>query len=186
MLTGRLGEPFRIVAAQGIHHRLIQLQQLVDPDPAGITGKVAALATPSLVIGVLAGRLAEHEERLAAVRQCRFFDELAGDHADELAAAAPRRTIASGGALMTAGEPGDELHVVLRGAVVGPGATPARFGPGAVLGELALIDDAPRAMTLTADGEVDVLVIDRATFARTLARWPELGGALLRTLATRT
>lgn len=154
--------------------------------PVGAGERTGLAAIDPWLAELLAGRLAAHEERLAAVRQCRFFDELAGDHADELAAAAPRRTIASGGALMTAGEPGDELHVVLRGAVVGPGATPARFGPGAVLGELALIDDAPRAMTLTADGEVDVLVIDRATFARTLARWPELGGALLRTLATRT
>ena len=65
------------------------------------------------------------------------------------------------------------------------GATTAPFGPGAVLGELALVDDAPRALTVRAVTPAEVLVIERTAFARALARWPELGGALLRTLAAR-
>ena len=53
------------------------------------------------------------------------------------------------------------------------------------LGELALIYRAPRAMTITAVAPTTVLVIDQPTFTRALARWPEFGGALLRTLAAR-
>jgi len=74
---------------------------------------------------------------------------------------------------------------VLDGELVGTGAPPPRFAAGAVLGELALIDRAPRAMTITAVTATTVLVIDQPTFTRALARWPEFGGALLRTLAAR-
>ncbi|MNG93232.1 hypothetical protein D3C79_521890 [compost metagenome] len=71
MVARRPGEALRIVAAQGIHHGLIQLQQLVDPDPAAIAGEVAALAAAPLVVGMLTRRLAgEHAEPggLALVR----------------------------------------------------------------------------------------------------------------------
>ncbi|MBK9031434.1 MAG: cyclic nucleotide-binding domain-containing protein [Myxococcales bacterium] len=153
--------------------------------PSGAAAPADVARVDPWLAELLAGGRRDHEAGLAALRQCQFFDDLAGDHVDELAAAAPRRAVAAGAALVTAGERGDALYAVLAGELVGEGAPPPRFGPGAVLGELALIDDAPRAMTLRAVTAVEVLVIERATFARALARWPELGGALLRTLAAR-
>ncbi len=153
------------------------------PTGAGAPGGVAA-EEPWLA-ALLAGRAGDREAGVAALRQCRFFDDLAGDHVDELAAAAPRRTLAVGERLVEAGAPGDAMFAVLAGELEGTGAPPPRFGAGAMLGELALIDRAPRAMTLTAIAPTTVLVIDQPTFTRALARWPEFGGALLRTLAAR-
>jgi CRP-like cAMP-binding protein len=56
---------------------------------------------------------------------------------------------------------------------------------GSVLGELALVDDAPRAVTVVAATACELLVVERAAFVAALDRWPELGLALLRTLAAR-
>ena len=60
---------------------------------------------------------------------------------------------------------------------------PPALRPGLL--DLALVDDAPRAATVVAAGAAEVLVVDRADFRAALERWPELGLALLRTLAAR-
>ena len=154
--------------------------------PPGSTAEVDGVAAVEPWLAeLLAGRHADREAGLAAVRSCAFFDELAAEHADRLAAAAPRRHLPAGAVLVTAGEPGDALYAVLAGELSGDAEPPVRFGPGAVVGELALIDDAPRAMTVRAATATEVLVVERAAFTAALARWPELGSALLRTLAAR-
>jgi CRP-like cAMP-binding protein len=50
---------------------------------------------------------------------------------------------------------------------------------------MALIDDAPRAADVVADGEVLALTIDRPGFWKLLRSEPTLAQALLRTLASR-
>lgn len=153
--------------------------------PAGAPDTRALAAVEPWLAGLLAGAHAEREAGLAALRSCPFFDELAGAHADRLAAAAPRRALAAGATLFTAGERGDALYAVLAGELVVESNPPTTCGPGTVVGELALIDDAPRALTVRAGTDVELLVVERAAFAAALARWPELGSALLRTLAGR-
>ncbi|HUQ02014.1 MAG TPA: cyclic nucleotide-binding domain-containing protein [Kofleriaceae bacterium] len=146
---------------------------------------VVATADPWLA-GLLRGDHAGDEPALGALRSCRFFDELAGRHAASLARDASHRTLADGDALVRAGEPGDAMFVVLAGQLrLADDAAAPPMAAGSVVGELALVDDAPRAATLLASGPTDVLVVDRAAFLAALDRWPELGLALLRTLASR-
>ncbi|MBZ0231002.1 MAG: cyclic nucleotide-binding domain-containing protein, partial [Deltaproteobacteria bacterium] len=136
--------------------------------------------------GLLRGDHAAAEPALAALRSCRFFDELAGRHAIALAADAHRRTLAAGDILVRAGEPGDAMFLVLSGELRiadSPFAPP--MPAGSVVGELALVDDSARAVTLIASSPTSLLILDRATFLSALDRWPELGLALLRTLASR-
>ncbi|MCB9573038.1 MAG: cyclic nucleotide-binding domain-containing protein [Kofleriaceae bacterium] len=136
---------------------------------------------------LLRGAHAAGEARLAALRACPFFDELAGHDAAALAAEADEVAIDAGAVVMTAGEPGDAMYVVLAGdlAVEADGAEVARLGAGGVVGELAAIDDAPRAATVRAVTPARLLAIRRARFAAALDRWPDLGTGLLRTLAAR-
>ncbi len=148
-------------------------------DPGGVAAVDPWLAQ------LLAGGHADREAGLAALRSCAFFDDLAVEHADRLAAAAPRRHLAAGDVLFRAGEPGDALYAVIRGELIAEADPPVRCATGTVVGELALIDDAPRALTVRAAVDTDLLVVERAAFAAALARWPELGSALLRTLASR-
>jgi hypothetical protein len=164
------------------------IERALRPPPAGRVDGVAdrvASVDPWLA-GLLRGDHAADEPALGALRSCRFFDELAGRHAASLARDARRRALADGDALVRAGEPGDAMFVVLSGALrLAHDAAAPPMTTGAVVGELALVDDAPRAATLLASGPTDVLVVDRAAFLSALDRWPELGLALLRTLASR-
>jgi CRP-like cAMP-binding protein len=68
-----------------------------------------------------------------------------------------------GAALTRQGEPGDELYLVLDGvlAVDVDGRALAEVGPGAVLGERALLEGGTRTSTLTAVTPVKVAVAAR-------------------------
>ncbi|MEZ4400753.1 MAG: cyclic nucleotide-binding domain-containing protein [Kofleriaceae bacterium] len=151
--------------------------------PPGPTAPRGHAPLEPWLAGLLDGAHGAREPALAALRACRCFDGLPGRHADDLAARAGRRHLAPGDVLISHGEPGAEMYVVVSGALAVDG-DPAPLGPGRVVGELALIDDAPRAATVRAAAATEVLVIERATFERALTRWPEVGLALCRDLAT--
>ena len=98
----------------------------------------------------------------------------------------------SGGVLMRQGEPGDRLHVVLRGQVrveresIDP--TPlvlAILGPGELVGEMGVLDSAPRSATVTATEETQTLELGAELLAQTILLYPEVTMPLLRTLSQR-
>ena len=83
------------------------------------------------------------------------------------------RTLAPGDVLAAQGDPGDSLYLVLDGvlAVSIDGAPIGDVGPGAVLGEHAILDGSPRTATLTATTAVRIAeapadAIDRAALAQ--------------------
>ena len=59
------------------------------------------------------------------------------------------------------------------------------LGPGAVVGELSLLDRGPRTATVTADTECELLVIDQRHFAGVLQDVPTLASKMLAVLAGR-
>ncbi len=65
------------------------------------------------------------------------------------------------------GDKGDCMYILRRGTVVCTieGEEVKRYSPGEYFGERSLIKDEPRAATLTAQTEVDVLQLDRAAFS---------------------
>jgi hypothetical protein len=136
---------------------------------------------------LLAGELAAIEPRLAALRACPFFDELAGRHAAALATSAAETTLAAGATLFRAGDAGDAMYLVLAGEleVATDDGAPPRLGTGSVVGEMALVDASPRFRTVGAVSETRLLAISRAAFESALDRWPDLGMGLLHTLAGR-
>jgi hypothetical protein len=73
---------------------------------------------------------------------------------------------APGERLMTQGDPGDTFVVIEDGAVdvVMDGQTHHREGPGAGIGEIALLRAIPRTATVTAVGDVEAWAIDCETF----------------------
>ncbi len=76
-------------------------------------------------------------------------------------AAPKRRSLEAGELLVEQGEPGDELYLLLDGvlAVEVDGAEVAEIGPGAILGERALLEDGRRMATLRARTSCRVAVI---------------------------
>ncbi len=102
--------------------------------------------------------------------------------------AAERRLLA-GESLFHQGDPADDLHVVLQGRLRvtvtdGEGTRDvAELGPGAAVGELALLTGAPRAASVRAVRDTRLLTLPGPAFARRLATDPDLAGSVARELA---
>jgi CRP/FNR family transcriptional regulator, cyclic AMP receptor protein len=89
--------------------------------------------------------------------------------------------------ILEEGQLGTRMYVVLQGRVaVTIGASVVdRIGPGGVLGELALIDQAPRLASAVAEDNVSLQPISRNAFIALIKLDPELGAGMLRALAER-
>ncbi len=85
------------------------------------------------------------------------------------------------------GDDGDALFVVLSGSatVDRDGTTVATLGPGDYFGELALLDPAPRAATVTATSDTELAVLGVRMFNVLLRELPPIGARLLADLASR-
>ncbi|MGA7913212.1 MAG: cyclic nucleotide-binding domain-containing protein [Candidatus Dormiibacterota bacterium] len=95
--------------------------------------------------------------------------------------------VPAGTALMREGDRGDAFYVVLKGEAIveSTGKAVAVLRPGDHVGELALLDPAPRNATVTSTADMTVGVIDARTFAAIVRDVPALTGKLLAALARR-
>ena len=119
-----------------------------------------------------------------------LFAQLAPAVLDELAAAGRVRRYPQGQVIWSEGDPGDSLLVLESGQVrigrltaAGQEAVLAVAEAPAALGELALLDGAPRDATVVAQRSVVVRLIPRSVFLALLRREPAAVEGLLRTLA---
>jgi CRP-like cAMP-binding protein len=91
--------------------------------------------------------------------------------------------VAPGAVLMREGEPGDGLVVVVAGlaTVSRGGRAIAELGRGDVIGELALLVDAPRTATVVATTSMTLACFTSDSFPRVLDECPTVAHAVLRT-----
>ncbi len=88
--------------------------------------------------------------------------------------------------LIEEGAPGEEAFVVVRGSLAvsrGSGdeqTALAQLGPGAIVGEMALVADAPRAGSVTAEASAAVLEIRRSVLETIAVKAPAVGQELSR------
>jgi signal transduction histidine kinase len=128
---------------------------------------------------------------LSAMLESSIFSGLSESDLRELLSGAKRWTAGTGECLIASGDAGDSLLVILSGELevvreTESGETAlARLGPGAFVGEMSLIDDAPRSATVRAIAEANVLEISRAQFDRLLNESSDACRALLRTVLRR-
>jgi CRP/FNR family cyclic AMP-dependent transcriptional regulator len=75
-----------------------------------------------------------------------------------------------GKVLTQEGQPGTEFFVVVRGTATAKrsGRRVATIGPGSFFGELSLLDQGPRAATVTADTDMQLLVMTSRAFSSLL------------------
>ena len=90
-----------------------------------------------------------------------------------------------GQVLFRENDPGDALYVIVEGEVSVQNEGPprvelSRLGPGAFLGEVALVTDQPRAATVAAIVPAELLRIDRPTLSRVLGEHGDVLRAVLR------
>ena len=99
----------------------------------------------------------------------------------------PLRRIKAGEVLFEKGESGDTMVLVLEGRIeirVGDKAVDT-VGLYAILGEMALIDAAPRSATAVAITAGEVAVIDRQTFLDLVRENPSFSLYVMRRMAAR-
>jgi serine/threonine protein phosphatase PrpC len=91
------------------------------------------------------------------------------------------RDYVDGAVVMTEGDKGDELFIVLDGTVrVSRGdQVLTRLGPGEHFGEMALIRSVPRSATITAEGSASLIAIRRADFFEILRKEHEIAVKML-------
>jgi CRP-like cAMP-binding protein len=117
----------------------------------------------------------------------RVFDKtLLASMAQGLGAQAQQR-YNKGQVIMVAGQTGALMYVVLEGRVSISirGALVQYVGPGGVLGEMALIDQSPRAANAAAEADCVLLGINRQVFLNLVKSDPTFGASLLSAVAER-
>jgi sulfate permease, SulP family len=106
----------------------------------------------------------------------------------DLAAVEPylrRVSYQPGDVIFREGDPGDEVLVVTKGtASAFLESSPvnirlATFAPGAVFGELAILDAGPRSATVIADEDLVCFVLTAANFAALTAKYPDVATRVL-------
>jgi hypothetical protein len=131
-------------------------------------------------------------ETIAALRAVPIFSALAPEELAELARSSTERTYAPGQTLCREGAPGDEVFVLLAGDVQvwrregGEDRLVNAEQAGGFIGEMAVLDPAPRAATVVAGGAgTRVLVLDGGAFRQALNTTPSVAAGVIRTLAQR-
>src|SRR5438552_6759074 len=128
----------------------------------------------------------ERSERLRSVDLTSGLDRVA---LARLAAYMDPIAVRAGDVVITEGDTGDALYIIVRGTfavLAGPGAERLNtIGPGHYVGELALLVDEPRSATIRADTDGEVLRLDRQQFVDLLGRDAGAARAVATTLARR-
>lgn len=120
------------------------------------------------------------------IRNIPIFSECEAAHLQLLAFSAVRETFERGSTLVTQGAPGSAAYLILNGQVelsTEEAGMLAEAGPGALLGEVAMIGASPYSVTARALESVSTARIDRELFLRVAQEFPEFGTAVMHALA---
>jgi CRP-like cAMP-binding protein len=116
------------------------------------------------------------KERIALLASCDILRHLSPEAIEELFPLIRTRSLPTGAVLFRAGDPGDSLYIVERGAVDVfadeqgvPGKKLARLGQGKAFGEMALLSGKPRTATIVAAEDTALLQISKHDFERLIA-----------------
>ena len=125
------------------------------------------------------------------LRRLPLFADLPEVDLEALHQKALPMTLPAGAWLMREGERADALYVVLGGAIEisrhsgGQAVTVAVCGPGEIIGEMALLEQAPRSASGRAISDSHLLTIHAQAFKQVLSVSPTAALSLLRTVSAR-
>lgn len=126
-------------------------------------------------------------ERVAALHRVRLFAGIPGRVLAAVAEGAVEKRLSTGEMLMEEGAVEAHLYAIVEGRVrVHRGdRTVVELGPGATVGELAVLVPAPRTASVTAIEPTHVLRVDQAVLDELLVDWPELAQGVIAELVSR-
>jgi CRP/FNR family transcriptional regulator, cyclic AMP receptor protein len=126
----------------------------------------------------------ERRERLAAIP---LFSQCSRRELDRISSLTTEHAACAGDVLTIAGQPGQECFIIVSGtaSVYRDDLKLDVLGPGALLGEIALLDRGPRTATVVADTDMVLLVMSHSEFSRVHALAPSVARKTIKALATR-
>ena len=131
--------------------------------------------------------MASNKAFLDDLRRIPLFAGCTKKELERLARAGDEVDMKAGSLLADQGQTGREAFVILAGSVSvrRNGRKVATLGPGAIVGELSLLDHGPRTATVTCDTDCKVFVISQRHFLAVLDDVPTIGHKLMASLAGR-
>jgi CRP-like cAMP-binding protein len=122
---------------------------------------------------------------LEHLKNVPLFSSFTNKELQTVAKATTELIVPAGHVLTDQGQTGREAFVILDGSatVRRNGKKVATLGPGAVVGELALLDHGPRTATVTTDTETRLFVLGQREFLGVIDSVPTLSRKLLARLA---
>jgi HEAT repeat protein len=130
-------------------------------------------------------------ERIMLLREIPIFADLSPEDLKHVAEVAHEEWYPQNTDIFHQGDEGSRMFVIVDGRLQvvrnmdGRDQVLAERGPGDFLGEMAIIESAPRSATLHTQTEVRVLAIDDETFKGILRERPNVSFAVLRSLSRR-
>jgi CRP-like cAMP-binding protein len=114
------------------------------------------------------------------LRRIPFFEDLTPEDLERIATIGQRRTFSPGEAIVAKDAEGQALFVILSGrATVEAGGKVHQLDPGAFVGEMAVLGRRRRSATVTAEDQVECLVIEAMYFKPFLIKNPSVAVAIL-------
>ena len=97
------------------------------------------------------------------------------------------QTLTAGQFLFKEGEPGEMMYVLMSGTaeIMVRSRVVETAQPGAIIGEMAMIDDGPRSATVVAKSDCRLLAIDRKRFNFLIQQTPNFALHVMRVIADR-
>ena len=130
-------------------------------------------------------------ERIMLLREVPMFSRLSPEDLEQIAEIAQEQLYPDQSVICREGEPGNNLFIIVNGKVevikkAGKQENVIAIRePGEFVGEMAILESAPRYATLKASGEVRVLIIEGAAFTSILFDRPEVAVSVLRHMSSR-
>jgi CRP-like cAMP-binding protein len=126
-------------------------------------------------------------ERVTALHRVRMFAEVPGRVLAAVADAAVEERVPAGEVLIDEGAIEAHLYAIVEGRVrVHRGdRTLVELGQGSTVGELAVLEPAPRSASVTALEPTRLLRVDQIVLDELLVEWPELARGVIAQLVSR-
>ena len=130
-------------------------------------------------------------ERVVFLRKVPIFEQLSPADLKHIAEVASEHAFPDGEVIAEQGEAGDELHIVVSGAIRvvagrdGASHEVARRLPGECVGEMAIVSEESRMASLVCSGPVRTLSLDGRRFQRILRERPDASLRVMRVLCDR-
>jgi CRP-like cAMP-binding protein len=130
--------------------------------------------------------------KLSVLREQPIFCDLDPEALDQLCRYAKHTTLKRGTTIVSKGDPGNSLIVVISGTIKisvsspdGRSAILNLIGPGEIFGEVAVLDGKARTADATANSNCEIYVIDRRDFIPFVRSQPALAMKFIELLCTR-